>query len=268
MTDQWVGEEQTPHRKLLFKVKEIICDEQSDFQRVQIIDTYDYGRLLLLDGCVMSNERDEFIYHEMLSCLGLARVKSAPNVLIIGGGDGGTAREVLKDPNAQVTMAEIDGMVIEKSRKFLSYGKALSDPRLTIHVTDGIDFLRKSKQKYDLILVDGADPVGPAKVLFEKEFLSLLRDTLTDDGVAVTQSESLTDHLDFLKEFYPLAKSIFPKCSLHSATIPTYPGALWSFTVMAKKSNPVRELSGDYFYYSLKIDEASQVIPKAFDPRT
>lgn len=269
--DLWFSEQLTDHSRFSLRVKEQLFHGKSDFQTVDIYDTYDFGKVMTIDGKFMVTERDEFIYHDMISHVPLLAHKAPKDVMVIGGGDGGTVREVLKHDSVQsVELCEIDSMVIETARKFfptLSCG--LDDPRTTILVRDGIEYISTRKDAYDVILVDSTDPAGPAEGLFNKEFYQWAFEALKSDGILVVQSEGPLWRVDTVQEIVETLKSLFPVCELYTFPVPTYPFGYWSFTFASKEYGPfehfsesrAEEISKSTRYYNPGIHHAAFALP-------
>ncbi|MFV9510263.1 polyamine aminopropyltransferase [Tepidibacillus sp. LV47] len=237
--DYWLTEDERENLKLSYRIKEIIYQEKSPFQEVMIVDSYDFGRMLVLDGVVQTTSMDGYIYNEMITHIPLHFHPHPKRVLIIGGGDLGAAREVTKyDQVEKIDLVEIDELVVQACKKYLpEVSGNLSDPRVQFIYQDGVEFVKNRKNEYDVIIVDSSDPVGPAKQLFEYDFYQNIYQALKDDGVMVCQSQSPIFHFDVLKQTYKHIRSLFPFTSLYMATVPTYPGGLWSFTLGSKKYN-------------------------------
>ncbi|MFN8614400.1 MAG: polyamine aminopropyltransferase [Vampirovibrionales bacterium] len=232
-----------------------VFDAQSDFQHVQIVPTQALGHMLLLDGCMMTTERDEFIYHEMITHVPLLAHPHPQSVLIIGGGDGGAVREVLKHPSVtDVVLCEIDGMVIDACRQYLPTiaGPWLDDPKVTLHVADGIAYVRDCSRQFDVVLVDSTDPTGPGEVLFSAEFYQNVARLLTPNGIMVNQTESPIAMPVAYHRVQERLSGIFSVVAPYTATIPTYPGALWSWTFCSNSVQPLGTVR----------DEAAQAIEK------
>jgi spermidine synthase len=226
---------------------DVLFDVQSPFQRVRILESYKYGKMLALDDMVMTTEKDEFHYHEMISHPALFSLPSAKNVLIIGGGDGGTAREVLRHKNIEhVTMVEIDGEVIEACKIHLpKIAAEFDNPKLTLLVDDGIEFLKNATpNSYDLIIVDGSDPVGPAEGLFSVEFYTNCYAALKNDGILVAQGESPKFNEKAFVELNQTLQTIFglDKAPISLFFVPTYPTGMWSFQYGIKGDITINEL--------------------------
>ena len=236
----WFTEKHTPHTGITMEVKECLYSGESEYQTLQVLDTFEFGRMLLLDGMVMLTERDEFVYHEMLAHVPLNTHPSAGRVLVIGGGDGGTVREVLKHPRVEeVVLVEIDRMVVEAALEYLpGISEGLKDPRTRVIYADGVSFVAQSDPgTFDVILVDSTDPVGPAKALYSEEFLRNSSAALGRDGIIVSQSESPFFHLPFLVDTHRLTKSVFPGAGFYLAPVPTYPSGSWSFLMGTKEED-------------------------------
>ena len=226
---------------------DVLFDVHSPFQRVRILESYKYGKMLALDDMVMTTEKDEFHYHEMISHPALFSLPNAKNVLIIGGGDGGTAREVLRHKNIeQVTMVEIDGEVIEACKIHLpNIAAEFDNPKLTLLVDDGIEFLKNAiPNSYDLIIVDGSDPVGPAEGLFSVEFYTKCYAALKNDGILVAQGESPKFNEKAFTELNHTLQTIFglDKAPISLFFVPTYPTGMWSFQYGIKGNITLKEV--------------------------
>lgn len=240
MKGLWFTELQTEALAISLKIKQSLHSEKTDFQEIGVVDTYEYGRMLLLDGIVMTTDKDEFVYHEMITLPALNTHPNPKNILVIGGGDGGAIREIVKHPKVETaTLVEIDGRVIETSKKFFpKISCALDNPKVTVKVADGIKHIQENKNKYDIIMVDSTDPIGPAVGLFAKDFYQGIYDALKEDGLFVAQTESPWVAEDFIKRIYDDVQSIFPITKLYIANVPTYPTGMWSFTMGSKKYDP------------------------------
>ena len=259
---------------------DILHDQQSPYQRVRILESYKYGKILTLDNMVMTTQKDEYHYHEMISHIAMFTHHNPKNILVIGGGDGGTIREILRHENIdKVTMVEIDGEVIEACKKYLpEIACSLNHPKLDLIVGDGISFVKNSLPKtYDIIIVDGSDPVGPAEGLFGNEFYQNCFNALKDDGILVSQGESPKFNEKVFVELNKTLKNIFgeknTKISLFY--VPTYPTGMWSFQYGIKNLNHHYQLekitnknSIDEFvakqnlrYYNESIHQASFALP-------
>ncbi|MGE0201263.1 MAG: polyamine aminopropyltransferase [Candidatus Melainabacteria bacterium] len=269
--DLWLTETHPKNFSIGFKVKETLYSEASEFQQVDIVDTEFYGRMLLLDGKVMTTEKDEFIYHEMISHIPMLAHPNPKQVLVVGGGDGGTVREVLKHPSVErVVLAEIDGLVIDSCRKYLpSIAGQLGDPRVDIQVGDGAAFIQQHTDHFDVILIDSTDPVGPGERLFNTAFYQNVYKALKDNGVMAAQSESPIAFSEEVTHLYRILSGVFPIVSPYTATIPTYPGAQWLWMFAAKTKGPLEgintevaaELEKTTLYYNQQVHRAVFALP-------
>jgi len=226
--------------------------------------------MLVLYGSIMVTEKDEFVYHEMLSHVPLFAHPNPKRVLIIGGGDGGTLREVMRHKGVRATMVEIDEMVVQTSQKYLpSIGTAFKNPRAQVLFEDGERYLANCKEKFDVILVDASDPVGPAEVLFQKPFHKNVARCLNPGGIFVTQSESPFFHQKTVKGIQRNLREIFPVVRLYTANIPTYPSGFWSFSLCSDKIDPVaqfkesrvRKANLKFKYYNAALHRACFALP-------
>lgn len=216
-----------------------LYDVQSDYQRVSVFNTQAYGNMLTLDGMVMTTEKDEYVYHEMITHIPMLTHPNPKRALVIGGGDGGTARELLRhDSLEEVVMVEIDDKVIEASKMHLpTIASALEHPKLNLIVDDGIKYVNDAAdESFDLVIVDSTDPVGPAEGLFTVDFYKEVYRILSKDGIMVTQSESPRFNSKVFKEIFQTYRGIYGQEQVHCylAYIPTYPTGMWSFSYSSK----------------------------------
>ncbi len=266
----WYTEKHTPHSGITMEVKKSIYHGESKFQTLDILDTFEFGRMLLLDGVVMLTERDEFVYHEMLAHVPLNTHPSPKKVLVIGGGDGGTVREVLKHPQVkEITLVEIDRMVVEAALEHLpGISEGLRDPRTKVVYGDGVRFVADTQPgSYDVILVDSTDPVGPAEALFTEGFFQNCAKAMGPDGVFVSQSESPFYHLPFMVDIYRRMDGIYPTVGFYLAAVPTYPSGNWSFLMGSKAGDVSLPECRDHVelptkYYDRQIHLASFAVPR------
>ena len=242
MTDDWFIEKHTPHAGLSLAIRERLLDEQTPFQRIEVLDTHEFGRMMLLDGCVMFTDRDEFVYHEMIVHVPMLTHPAPKDVLIIGGGDGGSVREALKHPGVEsVQLVEIDEGVINASRKYFpALVTGLDDPRVSIQCMDGFQFLDDHQDAFDVILVDSIDPVGEAAKLFTTSFYAKVKASLRAGGCAAFQSESPFYSTSVLAEMQQRLGEGFKVVRPYTAFIPTYPSGLWSFTFTSDSMDPLQ----------------------------
>ncbi|RXW23748.1 hypothetical protein EST38_g2120 [Candolleomyces aberdarensis] len=262
ISPQWQGQAMT------LKVNKILHVEKSLYQDVLVFESETYGNVLILDGVIQCTERDEFSYQEMIAHLPLASHPNPKKVLVIGGGDGGVVREVLKhDTVEQVVLCDIDEAVVRVSKQYLPHmSSLLSDPRVTVFIGDGFKFLADNESTYDVIITDSSDPVGPAESLFQKPYFQLLHDALTPGGHISTQGECLWLHLPLIKELRTMTSTIFATAEYAYTTIPTYPSGQIGFIVAAKAPGrdlrtPVREVK-DTKYYSKALHPTAFILPE------
>lgn len=266
--DLWFTEQQTKDVKISVRVKQILHQEETPFQSLAVFDTEQFGRMLVLDNVIQTTVKDEFFYHEMITHVALNTHAAPKKVLVIGGGDGGAVREIIKHQSVEKAVhCEIDGAVIEASRRFLpEISCALDNPRVEIIIDDGIKHVRENKNTYDVIMVDSTDPVGPAVGLFSASFYSDIYESLKDDGIFVAQTESPFFNRDLIPGLYKDISGIFPVTRLYLAVVPTYPGGLWTFTMGSKKYDPLKvDISKisqmDTRYYSPAIHQTCFLLP-------
>lgn len=264
----WFTEQQTKDMRISVRVKQILHQEETPFQSLAVLDTDQFGRMLVLDNIIQTNIADEFVYHEMITHVALNTHAAPKKVLVVGGGDGGAVREIIKHQSVEKAVhCEIDGAVIEASRRFLpEISCALDDPRVEIIVDDGIKHVKENKDTYDIIIVDSTDPIGPAEGLFSVSFYRDIFASLKDDGIFVAQTESPFFNRNLIPGLYKDIAGIFPVTRLYLAVIPTYPGGLWTFTMGSKKYDPLKsDISKippmDTKYYSPAIHQTCFVLP-------
>ncbi|MGB0429558.1 MAG: polyamine aminopropyltransferase [Bacteroidia bacterium] len=229
----------------------VLFREQSPYQKVQVLETYAYGKALTIDGMFMTTEKDEYVYHEMISHVPVLSHKNVKNVLVIGGGDGGTVRELMRHKDIEkVTMVEIDDAVVRACKEHLpNIAAAFDDPRLDLIIGDGIEYVKNAKAgAYDLIIVDGSDPVGPAKGLFSDEFYINVHKALNDNGVLVAQGESPRFNQHAFVDLRRCFKKVFGEYKVwnYFFFVPTYPSGMWSFALCTKGDlDPMRDAEVD-----------------------
>ncbi|KIY66865.1 saccharopine dehydrogenase [Cylindrobasidium torrendii FP15055 ss-10] len=255
--DGWFREinSQWPGQAMTLKVNRILHIEKSQYQDVLVFESETFGNVLVLDGVIQCTERDEFSYQEMIAHLPLNSHPNPERVLVIGGGDGGVVREVLKhDSVKEVVLCDIDEAVVRVSKTYLPHmSELLSSPKVTVFIGDGFKFLADNEGTYDVIITDSSDPVGPAESLFQKPYFQLLHDALTPGGSISTQAECLWLHLPLITELKKMTLTIFPKSEYAYTTIPTYPSGQIGFMICSKDAGrdlktPLRTLTGTRYY--------------------
>lgn len=268
----WYTETHTPTRGLTFRVEKNLYQEKSRYQILDIVETQDFGLVMLLDGVIMVTEKDEFVYHEMLAHPALFTHPKPEKVLIIGGGDGGTLTRVLQHPEVrQAVLVEIDEMVVNASRKFFPFlAAAFDDPRAEVRIEDGIAYLKSKEAEFDVILIDSTDPVGPAAGLFRKEFYADCYKALKEEGILTIQSESpwIPDLQPVIRQANADLKSLFPIVLPYTAAIQTYQAGLWLFQLASKKHHPLdsideaRYAGFDFRYYNAELHKGCFALPQ------
>jgi spermidine synthase len=271
----WFYETLYPHIKLGIRGK-LIYKKRTPYQDLRIYDTDYFGKMLTLDGAIQTTEKDEFIYHEMLTHPLVLSHPKPEKVLIIGAGDGGVLREILKHETVkQAYLVEIDNEVILLSQRFLpsiSKRSFTTDKRVKIIIADGAKFIYQTKERFDLVIVDSPDPIGVAKVLFSEKFYKNIFSILKDRGMMIRQTGSTVLQAQEIKQNYRIIKKVFPFLSVQLAAIPTYIGGFFSFIIASKKINPdnisykqicskYKRLNIETKYYNPEIHFASKRLP-------
>jgi len=234
----WVYETLHSDIKLALRGDQIYR-KKTKYQDCRIYKTPRFGQMLVLDGVIQTTEKDEFIYHEMLTHPLLLMHPNPKKILIIGAGDGGVLREVLKHKVKEVTLVEIDKEIIAFSEKYLPFlnNGAFADKRTRVIIEDGANFAQNTKEKFDIVIVDSSDPIGPAKVLFSKTFYKNIFSILKEKGLMIRQTGAVALQENILKENYKILKKIFPYIAPQLAAVPTYVGGFFSFIIAAKGIN-------------------------------
>ena len=247
MDDLWFSEYHTPDVRFSIRVTRQLWQENSDYQSIAVYDSPTFGRFLTLDGALMLTQRDEFIYHEMIVHVPMAVNPDIRDVLVIGAGDGGVARELSRYPGLHtINVAEIDRRVVEVCKEFLpSTAQGFDDPRVTLHFTDGLKFVRHTQKRYDLIIVDSTDPAGPGEVLFTREFYGSCLAALNPRGILVNQHESpfYPEDARAMQSAHRRISDVFPVSKVYQAHIPTYPSGHWLFGFASKGFDPITDLN-------------------------
>ncbi|CAM2077123.1 MAG: polyamine aminopropyltransferase [uncultured Clostridium sp.] len=269
----WYTENQTENVNFSMKVKNHLYSAKSDFQKIDIIDTYEFGRVLVIDNWTMVTEKDEFIYHEMITHVALATNPNIKNVLVIGAGDGGTVRELTRYNNiVNIDMVEIDKLVVEACIEYLPFTSCkLNDPRVNLYFEDGIKFVKDKKNLYDLIIVDSTDPIGPGEGLFTTEFYTNCFNALTEKGILINQCESpyYDNNAYEMKRSYGKLNKLFDICKAYQYHMPTYPSGHMIFCFASKVLDPVADLNSELWnslgldtkYYNTDIHKGAFALP-------
>lgn len=269
----WYTENQTKNVNFSMKVKKHLYSEKSPFQKIDIIDTYEFGRVLVIDNWTMITEKDEFIYHEMITHVSMATNKDIKNVLVIGAGDGGTVRELSRyNTIEKIDMVEIDEAVVKASMEFLPFtANKLKDERVNLYFEDGIKFVKGKENLYDLIIVDSTDPIGPGEGLFTMDFYNDCFNALTSKGILINQCESpyYPNNAKEMKRSFSKLKSLFNICEAYQYHMPTYASGHWMFCFASKELHPIKDLNEDYWnslglktkYYNTNLHKGSFMLP-------
>jgi spermidine synthase len=236
--DLWFTEKNEDKIGFSVRTENILFRGKSQFQTVDVIETTAFGNMLLLDGLVMTTDQDEFVYHEMIAHVPVCHHPAPKRVVVIGGGDGGTVRELLKHSCIEeVVLCEIDEMVITASKKFFpNIAGKLDDPRVKVFVGDGVEYMRQhAPATLDIVIVDSTDPIGPGEGLFSRDFYRSVAKSLKPDGVMVAQSESPWYDKSIMGRIQENVSAGFKNLRFYTGSIPTYPRGFWSWVIAAQK---------------------------------
>lgn len=269
----WYTEEHTPNVRFSIKVEKQLVSQKSYFQQIDVFESKEFGRFLTLDGYMMMTEKDEFIYHEMITHVPMAVNPNIKKVLVIGAGDGGTVRELAKyDTIEKIDMVEIDKVVVDVAKAYLPQTAcALEDERLTIYYEDGLKFVRQHDNDYDLIIVDSTDPFGPGEDLFTREFYGNCYSALKENGILINQHESPYYEKDALAmvNAHKQLKATFEIAQVYQFHLPTYPSGHWLFGFAAKTMDGVKNIQESQWqslniatkYYNVDIHKGAFALP-------
>ncbi len=261
----WLSEYSSDNLKLSMRVKDILHTERTPYQDLLIADTYEYGRVLMLDGAYQLTERDEFTYSEMMAHVPLCAHKNPENVLIIGGGDGAIMREVLKHECVKkCTLIDIDERVIECSKKYLPFaGCAFGDSRADVKCMDAMKYIRETPERYDVVIIDSTDPVDFAAGLFRADFYADVKKVMKADAMLSELTESPFVDRDLMTQAMRELRKVFPVVKMYWAVVPTYPSGMWTYGLASMGDDPcepVREAAPTR-YYTNAIHRASFILP-------
>ena len=265
-SELWFTEEQTRDMRLSLRVDGTLLHAQTPYQELAVLDTPEYGRMIVLDGAIQITERDEFCYSEMMAHIPLCAHPAPGSVLIVGGGDGAVLREVLRHPCVtRAVLVDIDEQVIEASRRFLpSIASSMDDPRAEVRHTDAIEYIRNTHGEFDVAIVDSTDPVDFAAGLFEAPFYRDLRQALREDGMVIAQTESPFSDASVVTGAFDALRRVFPVARLCWGAMPTYPTGMWTYTVGSSSydpSVPVRSCPPGTRYYTPDVHRAAFALP-------
>lgn len=271
--DLWFNEWNTNTCKLSIKVKEPIYSEKTPFQKIDFFESYDFGIFFTLDGMMMVNEKDEFIYHDMIVHVPMAVNPNIKKVLVIGGGDGGTVRELTRYGSIEeIHMVEIDERVVRLCQKYLPITSSkLEDERVTLYFDDGVKFVKDKENYYDLILVDSTDPIGPGEGLFTMSFYRDCYKALNENGILINQHESpyFEQYKEEMLKAHAKLKTIFDICEVYQFHMPTYSSGHWLFGFASKRLHPTRDHKAEKWeglglktkYYNSQIHQGAFMLP-------
>jgi spermidine synthase len=258
----------TPSSGIFLKASKQLYKQDSSYQRIEVIENEHFGRVLLLDGLVQTTEKDEFFYHEMLVHPAFLSHPEPRSVLIIGGGDGGVLKEVLRYPVENVCLVEIDPLVIDVSQEYFPWlSPCLKDERTKLIIADGTEFIGQTNKTFDVVCVDSSEPVGPSESLHEEDFYKNMKRCLDSRSVVVAQTGSPIFHQESIKLKNRFLKEIFNVVYFYMSPVPTYPGGSWAFVFLSDSVQPL-EINGDppeeLIYFNPDIHRAAFSLPNFF----
>ena len=272
--EMWFSELHTDNAKISIRVEKQLFSGKSEYQRIDVCDSIEFGKFVTLDGEIVFSEKDEFIYDEMVTHVPMAVHPNVKKVLIIGGGDGGVAKELTYYDNIeQIDVVETDKMFVDVCQKiFPEIAIGLQDPRVNVYYEDGLRFLRNKKNEYDLIINDSTDPFGHTEGLFTKEFYGSCYKALKDDGIMVYQHGSpfYDEDEEACRHMHKKAYRSFPISGVYQAHIPTCPSGYWLFGFASKKYHPLNDLDEKRWkergiktwYYTTNLHRGAFMLPK------
>lgn len=271
--DYWFSESHTEDVKLSLRVKKHLVSEKSAYQKIDVFETPEFGRVLVLDGNIMLTERDEFIYDEMITHVPMAVHPNITDVLVIGIGDGGVIKELSRyDQIKRIDLVEMDEMVADVCRKYLPENASrLDDERVHIYYDNALKFIRRCENQYDLIIVDSNDPYGPSEGLFTREFYGNCYKALKGDGIMVNQQGSpfYAEDAIAMQRSHKRIVNTFPISRVYQAHIPTYAAGYWLFGFASKKYHPIDDLDVERWnkqhlktkYYTTRLHKGAFYLP-------
>ena len=271
--DLWFTEKHTDDALFSIKVDRQLVSKRSEFQRIDVFESAEFGRILVLDGFIMITEKDEFIYHDMMVHVPMAVNPDIKRVLVVGAGDGGTVRELTRYPGVEhIDMVEIDRAVVDVCREYFpQMTVGLDDKRVDLRFEDGLKFVRSKENEYDLIIVDSTDPFGPGEGLFTREFFGNCHKALTARGIMVNQHESAyyDSYVEAVRRMHRRIASLFGTARVYQAHIPTYPSGHWLFGFASKGLHPIGDLRAEHWnalglktrYYNTELHKGAFALP-------
>eukprot|EP01111_Echinosteliopsis_oligospora_P012185 TRINITY_DN414_c0_g1_i1.p1 TRINITY_DN414_c0_g1~~TRINITY_DN414_c0_g1_i1.p1 ORF type:complete len:281 (-),score=81.03 TRINITY_DN414_c0_g1_i1:27-869(-) len=258
----------SPGQAMSIEIEKVLHHEKSPYQDILLLKSKAWGNLLVLDGAIQCSERDEFAYQEMIAHLPLFAHPNPKSVLVIGGGDGGVLREIVKHNGVEsITICELDERVVKLSTEYLpEMAKGFKDPRVNLQIGDGLAYMKQNKASYDVIITDSSDPVGPAETLFGKEYYELVKSCLKPGGIACSQAESMWLHLHTIEAMFKFCKDIFPSVEYAWSSVPTYPAGAIGYLILGDSSCSVPkntgQTTGEFRYWTPSVHSASFALPK------
>lgn len=269
----WFTEEHTNNVRFSIRVEKHIESVQSDFQKIDVFQTPEFGKVLVIDGFIMLTEKDEFIYHEMITHVPMTVNPDIKNILVIGAGDGGTVRELTRYNSVEkIDMVEIDKKVVDVCIEHIPQtASKLNEKRVNLYFEDGLKFVKTKNNEYDLIIVDSTDPIGPGFELFTQEFYENCYNALKEDGILVNQHESpyYKREAEAMQRAHKKIKTVFPIARVYQAHIPTYGSGHWLFGFASKKYDPIKNINDDKWnsaklttrYYNTDLHKGAFALP-------
>ncbi|MHC9001739.1 polyamine aminopropyltransferase [Enterococcus bulliens] len=244
--DLWLSDYHNEGVKLSIKVESQLYQERSEYQQIDIFESNEFGRMLTLDGQLITTDKDEFFYSEMMVHVAMATNSEIKKVLVLGGCDGGVLKELEKyDTITQIDVVELDERVIEVSKQYLAYSKqSFADSRVRLFIQDGLRYVRVTKEVYDLIIVDSADPFGINESLFTKEFYGNCYKALADNGILISQQANgfYQEDLEALAHIRRTVASVFPINEVYMTSVPSYAAGYLLFGFSSKQIDPLLDL--------------------------
>jgi spermidine synthase len=269
----WFTEEHTNDVRFSIRVDRHIESIESDFQKIDVFQTPEFGKVLVIDGFIMLTEKDEFIYHEMITHVPMSVNPNIKNILVIGAGDGGTVRELTRYSSIEkIDMVEIDKKVVDVCMEHIPQtASKLNDKRVNLYFEDGLKFVKTKSNEYDLIIVDSTDPIGPGLELFTQDFYENCFNALKEDGILVNQHESpyYKREAESMQRAHKKIKTVFPVARVYQVHIPTYGSGHWLFGFASKKYDPIEDINIEKWqstkietkYYNTNIHKGAFALP-------
>ena len=269
----WFSEDHTPNVRFSLEIDKELLSRESEYQKIEVLRSREFGRVLVLDGSITLTEKDEFIYHEMIVHVPMAVHPEVKRVLIVGGGDGGVLHQLVSYPTIEaIDMVEIDPLLVQVCKKFFpKLAASFSDPRVTVIHEDGLRYVRRVAATYDLIIVDSSDPAERGANLFSREFFGNCFKALDEDGIVVNQHESpfYSQDASMVQDIYRKTRAVFPIDRLYQVHLPSFPSGHWLFGFMSKTLDPLKDLDDERWnalglktrYYNTELHRGAFALP-------